>query len=98
MFDKMKQLQQMKEQMDDAKTRMNDITVKGECQGITVISNANRKIIEVIIPEEVYAKSSSEEIAELVTIATNSALENAEGVFETEMRGMAGGLMGGLGF
>lgn len=98
MFDKMKQLQQMKEQMDDAKARMNDISVKGECQGITVISNANRKITEVIIPEEVYSNSSGEEIAELVTIATNTALENAEQVFESEMRGMAGGLMGGLGF
>ncbi len=98
MFDKMKQLQQMKEQMDAAKERMNSITVKGECQGITVISNANRKILEVVIPEEIYAESTGEEIAELVTIATNKALENAEGVFESEMRGMAGGLMGGLGF
>ncbi|MGB0918170.1 MAG: YbaB/EbfC family nucleoid-associated protein [Flavobacteriales bacterium] len=94
----MKQLQQMKEQMDVAKERMNDISVKGECQGVTVVSNANRKITEVIIPEEIYSNSSGEEIAELITIATNKALESAEGVFESEMRGMAGGLMGGLGF
>ena len=98
MFDKMKQLQQMKEQMDAAKERMNDISVKGECQGITVVSNANRKILEVIIPAEIYSNSSGEEVAELITIATNKALENAESVFESEMRGMAGGLMGGLGF
>ncbi|MFT6759628.1 MAG: DNA-binding protein YbaB, partial [Psychroserpens sp.] len=39
-----------------------------------------------------------EEIAELITIAANKALESAEGVFESEMKGMAGGLMGGLGF
>lgn len=98
MFDKMKQLQQMKGQMDAAKERMNDIPVKGECQGITVVSNANRKILEVIIPEELYDKSSAEEISELITIATNKALDSAESVFESEMRGMAGGLMGGLGF
>ena len=93
----MKQLQQMKGQMDAAKERMNEISVKGECQGVTVISNANRKILEVIIPDEVYGKSSGNEIAELVTVATNKALESAESVFESEMRGMAGGLMGGLG-
>ncbi|MFC2175808.1 YbaB/EbfC family nucleoid-associated protein [Bacteroidota bacterium] len=93
----MKQLQQMKEQMDTAKERMNGISVKGECQGITVVSNANRKILEVIIPEDVYASASAEEISELVVIATNQALENAERVFESEMQGMAGGLMGGLG-
>lgn len=84
--------------MDAAKERMNAISVKGEYQGVTVISNANRKIIEVIIPEEIYSKSTGEEIAELITIAANKALESAEGVFESEMKGMAGGLMGGLGF
>jgi DNA-binding protein YbaB len=52
----------------------------------------------VIIPEEIYARSTGEEIAELITTDTNKALESAEGVFESEMKGMAGGLMGGLGF
>ena len=43
MFDKMKQLQQMKEQMDDTKERLNHISVKGECQGITVVANGNKR-------------------------------------------------------
>ncbi|MFM1876528.1 MAG: hypothetical protein RL266_2265 [Bacteroidota bacterium] len=94
MFDKLKQLQQMKEQMDAAKERLNHISVRGECQGITVIANGNKKILEVVIP----AGMENDEIAELVVIATNKALESAENVFESEMRGMAGGLMGGLGF
>ncbi|MFT6209471.1 MAG: DNA-binding protein YbaB [Bacteroidia bacterium] len=98
MFDKMKQLQQMKGQMDDAKERLNHISVKGECQGITVVANGNKKIIEVIIPKDVYETSNHQEIAEWLVIATNKAIESAEGVFESEMRGMAGGLMGGLGF
>ena len=98
MFDKMKQLQQMKEQMVAAKERLNHITVKGECQGITVVANGNKKITEVIIPKDVYVSADNEEIAELVVMATNKALESAESVFESEMRGMAGGLMGGLGF
>ena len=97
MFDKMKQLQQMKEQMDAAKERLNHISVKGECQGVTVVANGNKKIIEVVIPASLQ-ESSNEELAELLVIATNKALESAESVFESEMRGMAGGLMGGLGF
>ncbi len=97
MFDKMKQLQQMKEQMDAAKERLNHISVKGECQGVTVVANGNKKIIEVVIPASLEG-SSNEELAELLVIATNKALESAESVFESEMRGMAGGLMGGLGF
>lgn len=98
MFDKMKQLQQMKEQMDAAKERLNHISVKGECQGITVVANGNKKITDVVIPKEVYANADNEEIAELLVMATNNALQNAENVFESEMKGMAGGLMGGLGF
>jgi DNA-binding protein YbaB len=98
MFDKMKQLQQMKGQMDDAKERLNHISVKGECQGITVVANGNKKIIEIIIPKGIYETSDNDAIAELLVIATNKAIESAEGVFESEMRGMAGGLMGGLGF
>ncbi len=98
MFDKMKQLQQMKGQMDALKERLNNISVKGECQGVTVVSNGNRKIMEVVIPKEILDTGDNEEIAELVLMATNQALENAENLNETEMRGMAGGLMGGLRF
>lgn len=87
----------MKEQMDAAKERLDHISVKGECQGVTVISNGNKKITELVISNEIYASAKKEEIAELVVLATNRALENAERVFESEMRGMAGGLMGGLG-
>lgn len=87
----------MKEQMDAAKNRLDHISVKGECQGVTVISSGNRKIKEVIIPKELYDRADNDEVAELVLMATNQALENAEAVFESEMRGMAGGLMGGLG-
>lgn len=87
----------MKEQMDAAKNRLDHISVKGECQGVTVISSGNRKIKEVIIPKELFDRADNDEVAELVLMATNQALENAEAVFESEMRGMAGGLMGGLG-
>lgn len=97
MFDKMKQLQQMKEQMDEAKARLDNISVKGECQGITVVANGNKKILGVNIPESLQG-ADREELGELLVIATNKAIENAERVFESEMRGMAGGLMGGLGF
>ena len=83
--------------MDAAKERLNTISVKGESQGVTVVSNGNRKIIEVIISEETYSTTDREEIGELVLTATNRALENAEAVFESEMKGMAGGMMGGLG-
>jgi DNA-binding YbaB/EbfC family protein len=97
MLDKLKQLQQMKQQMDSAKERLNHISVKGECQGVTVVANGNKKITEVIIPQAAHERNDREALAELVLTATNSAIAQAENVFESEMRSMAGGMMGGLG-
>lgn len=97
MLDKLKQLQQMKQQMDAAKERLNHVSVRGECQGVVVVANGNKKVTQVIIPDALVRPGHAEEISELVMIATNSAIEKAEGVFESEMRSMAGGLMGGLG-
>lgn len=95
MFDKLKQLHQMKQQMDATKERLNGISVKGESGGVTVVANGNRRVIEVILPEA--SSSGTVELAQHVLAATNSALTAAEGVFESEMRSVAGGLMGGLG-
>lgn len=97
MFDKLKQLQQMKQQMDAVKERLDRISVKGECKGVVVVANGNRKITEVIIPDTLIQQFGGEELSELVLNATNSALQQAEGVFESEMRTVAGGMMGGLG-
>jgi hypothetical protein len=96
MFDKLKQLQQMKEQMDAVKNRLDNISVRGECEGVTVVANGNRKIKEVILPANA-SSLSLDDLSELMLMATNRALENAESVFESEMRSVAGGMMGGLG-
>lgn len=93
MLDKLKQLQQMKGQMDEVKSRLDNIQVRGEAEGIVVISNGNRKIVDVVIPDSL----PKDDLEDLVLLATNRALEQAENVFETEMKSVAGGMMGGLG-
>lgn len=89
----------MKQKMDEVKNRLDTITVKGEAEGgkVTVISTGNRKIKEVTISAELVATGDTEQIGDLVTIATNRALENAERVAESEMQSVAGGMLGGLG-
>ena len=96
MFDKLKQLQEMKSQMDDVKKRLDTIQVRGEGEGVVVVSNGNRKIVNVEISDSVLA-NGKDEVEDLALMATNRALEQAERVFESEMRSVAGGMMGGLG-
>ncbi|MFT4523871.1 MAG: DNA-binding protein YbaB [Bacteroidia bacterium] len=93
MLDKLKQLQQMKGHMDDVKSRLDNIQVRGEAEGVVVISNGNRKIVDVVVPELL----AKEDLEDLILLATNRALEQAENVFESEMKSVAGGMMGGLG-
>lgn len=97
MFDKLKQLQQMKQQMDAAKERLEHISVRGESKGVIVVANGNKKITEIIIPQHLLSDTDAQELGKLMLTATNSAIQQAEQVFESEMRSMAGGLMGGLG-
>ena len=87
----------MKQQMDAAKERLNHVSVKGEFQGVTVVANGNKKITEIIIPDSVLSRADKSELPKLLIIATNNAIQQAENVFETEMRFMAGGMMSGLG-
>jgi hypothetical protein len=97
MLDKLKQLHQMKQQMDAAKERLNHVSVKGECQGVTVIANGNKKITDINIPDSALSRTDKSELPKLLIIATNNAIQQAENVFESEMRSMAGGMMSGLG-
>lgn len=79
--------------MDDVKSRLDNIQVRGEAEGVVVISNGNRKIVDVVVPELL----AKEDLEDLILLATNRALEQAENVFESEMKSVAGGMMGGLG-
>ena len=83
----------MKGQMDEVKSRLDNIQVRGEAEGVVVISNGNRKIVDVVVPDSL----AKDDLEDLVLLATNRALEQAENVFESEMKSVAGGMMGGLG-
>ena len=89
----MKQLQQMKGQVDEVKLRLDNIQVRGEASGVVVISNGKRRIVDIMIPESL----AKDDIEDLIILASNRALEQAENVFESEMKSVAGGMMGGLG-
>ena len=92
MFDKIKQLQQMKQQMDEVKNRLDNITVKGEAENgkVVVLATGNRTIKEVQISPDLLNSGEVEQVNELVLIATNRALESALNASETEMKSVSG--------
>jgi len=96
MFDK---LFEAKQKAEEVKKRLDSITVSGSAEGgrITVTANGNKVIQSISIDEEFLKTADKEELEELLIVATNKALEQAESVNQAEMAALSQQMLGGLG-
>lgn len=96
MFDKLFAAQQKAEEI---KKRLDTISVFGEVENgaIKITATANKAITAIAIDEEFFKNASREEMEELVLVAINKALANAEEVSATEMQSATKDMLGGLG-
>ena len=84
MFDKLFEAQQ---KAGEVKKRLDGITVSGSAEGgkITVTANGNKVIQSINIDEEFLKSADKEELEELLIVAINKALVQAENVSQSEM-------------
>ena len=96
MFDKLLQVQQ---QAEEIKKRLDAITVNGEAEGgkIRVSATGNKQISTIQIDEDFLKEADKEELEELLVVAVNKALEQAENVNQSEMQALSQNMLGGLG-
>jgi DNA-binding protein YbaB len=96
MFDKLMEAQQ---KAGEVKKRLDAITVTGTAEGgkITVQANANKVIQSVTIDEAFLKEADKEELEELMVIAINKAMEQADNVSQSEMAAMTNAMFGGMG-
>src|SRR5690606_23338156 len=96
MFDK---LFEARQKAEEVKKRLDQAMVKGEVEGglIPVTATANREVTEIRIDPDFLANSEHEELEELLAVAVNNALKQAEAVNQAEMQGAAKEMLGGLG-
>lgn len=96
MFDKLLQVQQ---QADEIKKRLDGITVTGEAEGgkIKVVSTGNKQITSVEIDESFFKEADKEELEELLVVALNKALTQADNVHQSEMQAVSQSMLGNLG-
>lgn len=96
MFDKLLQAQQKAQEI---KSRLDTISVFGEAESgkVKVVATANKEIKEVNIDPELFANADREEIEELLVVAVNKALSQAEQVSQTEMQAATQDMLGGMG-
>lgn len=95
MFDKLMQAQQ---KAGEIKQRLDTITVSGMAEGgkITVTANGNKVVQSVTIDEDFLKEADKEQLEELLVIAVNKAMQQAENVSQTEMAAMTKDMFGGM--
>ena len=88
MFDKMKQMYDLKKKADALKKELEGEIVEVEAGSLKIRVSADQKIQEIILGDSVDPKTLKD--------AINKALEESQKVAAEKMKGMMGG-MGGLG-
>jgi DNA-binding protein YbaB len=92
MFGKIAQAQK---QAEEIKLRLDAITLEGTASGgaVKVIANGNKKIIEVVIADELMVLERKEELQSLLLISIDNALQNADNVAASEMQAMMNAIL-----
>jgi DNA-binding YbaB/EbfC family protein len=96
MFDKLMEAQQ---KAGEVKKRLDAISVTGTAEGgkITVQANGNKVVQSINIDADFFKDADKEELEELLVVAINKAMEQADNVSESEMAAITSAMLGGMG-
>ncbi len=91
-------LQEAQRKMEEVKGKLDQIIVTGEVQGVKVSLNGNKVVTSIYIPQMILDDRDKDQIEDLLILALNKGLENAENVAQSEgasaMRGMLPNITG----
>ena len=90
---------QAQQKAGEMKQKLDAINVSGSAEGgkILVSANANKVIRSVDIDADFFKDADREQLEELLVIAINKAMEQADSISQTEMAAMTKDMLGGLG-
>lgn len=96
--DLMGKLGEMQQRMDEMKKRLDTITVIGEAGSglVKATATANRKLVNIQISPELLQDNDAEALEDLITVAVNRALEQAEKIAEAESAAMGRDMLPGF--
>lgn len=93
------QLFEAQKKAEEIKSRLDNISVMGEVEGgkIKVVSTANKEIKDISIDDSFFSQLAREELEELLIVALNKALSQADIINKSEMEAATQDLLGGMG-
>ena len=91
-------LQKVQKEMEKMQEVLEDMKVEGSSGGgmVTVTANGKHKILSMKVDPEVVTPDDVEMLEDLITAATNQALDKSRELAQEEMQKIAGGMLGGL--
>jgi len=91
--------QEAQQKMLEGKQKLAEVVIDGDAgEGAVKVSvTGNGQVKTISINDQLLSAERKEELEDLLIIALNRALENAEKMREEEMKGLAGGMLGGMG-
>jgi nucleoid-associated protein EbfC len=91
-------MQKMEQQQADLKAKMALVRLSANVQGVDVVVNGNRELLQISIPEALTGKEEKEQLEDLLVVAINRALHLAHQQEALEAGKLASQMMpGGLG-
>lgn len=95
----MGKLQEAQQKMQETKDKLAGMTVNGEAGdgAVKVVVTGTKEVKSIDINNDLLAADKKEELEDLLIIALNRALENAEQLHDDQMKDVAGGMLGGMG-
>ena len=97
-MDLFNKLQEAQQQMNEGKQKLANKTVDGDAGdgAVKVTVTGNREVKMISIENQLLSPERKEELEDLLITALNRALQNAEKMWEEEMTGLAGNMLGGM--
>lgn len=92
----MSQMGEMKTKMEEAKTRLDTITVIGEAQGVRVTLTGNKGFSSIDIDQSLVDQADKEQLEDLIAVAFQNAVEKAENVATSEMSAVSQDILPGM--
>jgi nucleoid-associated protein EbfC len=92
-------LQEAQQKMQEGKEKLAEVIIDGEAGNgaVKVSVSGTREVKTIVIDSQLMTADRKEELEDLLVTALNRALKNAEQAWDDEMKGLAGGMLGGLG-
>lgn len=93
MFDMFGKLQEMQQQMAQVQARLETLSVTADAEGISITANGNRRITNISIDTTVVDTTDAEQLEDLLMVAVNRAMEQADALNAAETQKVASGML-----